>query len=76
TKWHMVDKCAKTLGIKPSEIISIGNDTNDITMLTHSGIGVAVANSTEDVKKTASLVSPYTNNQAGVAKALKELFNL
>ncbi len=41
---------AEHLGIKQEEVMAIGDNENDLTMVEYAGIGVAMANATENVK--------------------------
>ena len=59
-------------GIDISHSIAVGDSQNDLEILKAAGIGVAVGNAPEWVKKEADMVTD-TNNNAGVAKALKEV---
>jgi Cof subfamily protein (haloacid dehalogenase superfamily) len=50
------------------ETAAFGDAANDIPMLKKAGLGVAMANAPDDVKRAASRVSPWTNDDDGVAK--------
>jgi len=60
------------LGICPEEAIAFGDGNNDATMLAAAGMGVAMANAVPEMKATADMVTA-SNNEAGVALALKQL---
>lgn len=45
------------LGIKKEEIMAFGDGFNDIDMLNFAGIGIAMGNSSEEVKKEADYVT-------------------
>lgn len=62
---------AKLLEIEPSQIMAIGDGNNDIEMMAFSGLAVAMANASETVKSYADRLS-LTNNQAGVAYAIRQ----
>lgn len=49
-------------GIPLSEIIAVGDNHNDISMLEAAGLGIAVANANEYVKKAADYVCTASNN--------------
>lgn len=85
TRWHDggVDVIAKDggkrtavrryleeLGITPEEAIAFGDGENDMGMLELAGIGVALGNAEEAVKKAADYVTADIDDD-GVAKALK-----
>lgn len=50
------------------EIAAFGDAANDIPMLRKAGLGIAMANAPDDVKRAARRVSQWTNNDDGVAK--------
>ena len=56
----------------PEEIIAFGDAENDIDMLRFAGLGVAVANSPENVKRHADRIAP-ANTEEGVAQVLEEI---
>ncbi|KZU47322.1 hydrolase HAD superfamily Cof family [Lactiplantibacillus plantarum] len=43
-------------------------------MLAYAGLGVAMANGTDKIKATADDVTPYNNDQNGVARYLNDYF--
>ena len=63
---------AGDLGIDPEETLAFGDGSNDSSMLRAAGWGVAMANSTPDVKAAADEVTA-SNNEAGVAKVLRRI---
>lgn len=71
TKGNAVRYLAEMYGIKPDEVIAIGDSFNDIPMLTYAGLGVAMGNAPEIVKSHADYVT-YSNNENGVAHVLEK----
>ena len=59
--------------ISMNDVVAFGDNFNDIEMLESVGMGIAVANATNEVLRIADRVTD-TNKNNGVAKALKELF--
>ena len=57
------------LGIKTEQLIAFGDSYNDLSMLTAAGLGIAMGNAREDVKKQSDYVTDG-NNEDGIAKAL------
>lgn len=55
-KANGISRLASYLGVKMDEVMAIGDHQNDIEMLMNAGIGVAVANATEEVKEIADYV--------------------
>ncbi|ONI44304.1 HAD family hydrolase [Candidatus Epulonipiscioides gigas] len=62
---------AEYLNIKPIEIMSFGDAGNDIHMIEYAGLGVAMANATNEVKQASQFVTK-SNNEDGVAHAMKQ----
>jgi Cof subfamily protein (haloacid dehalogenase superfamily) len=58
------------LSIRPEEIIGIGDGYNDVEMISQSGLGVAMGNAPEDVRRLAKFVT-RTNDEHGVAHAIE-----
>jgi len=75
TKGNALKDLAKILNIKREEIIAIGDNHNDISMLEYAGYAIAVGNAEEAVKGIADLVTA-TNDEDGVAKALRQVLNM
>ncbi|MDM8271108.1 Cof-type HAD-IIB family hydrolase [Thermophilibacter provencensis] len=62
---------ARRLGISPEETMAIGDSSNDIPMIRAAGLGVAVANATDEAKAAADYVCAADNNAGGVAEAIE-----
>lgn len=60
---------AETLGIKPEEIMCIGDGMNDISMIKMAGLGVAMDNACPELKSVADFVTK-SNMENGVAYAI------
>ena len=70
-KGNAVMHLAKSLGVKQEEVVCIGDNENDIGMLTYAGLGVAMGNAEEIVKKSANYVTT-SNDEYGVAVAIEK----
>ena len=55
--------------MKPNQVVVFGDGYNDLSMLTAAGLGIAMGNAREDVKKQSDYVTDG-NNEDGIAKAL------
>ena len=53
------------------DIITVGNYYNDLDMLQHAAVGIAVANAVDDVKKACDIVTKADNNQGVVAEVIE-----
>lgn len=69
SKAHGLAVLTEKMGIKPEEVIAIGDNYNDIPMLEYAGLGIAMGNAPEEVKKTADITTS-SNNEDGVAQVL------
>ncbi|MGR3741410.1 Cof-type HAD-IIB family hydrolase [Companilactobacillus sp. DQM5] len=66
---------AKHQGYKPEEIMAIGDNLNDYSMIKMAGVGVAMKNAIPEIKEIANMQTD-TNVNDGVAKAIKKAINL
>ena len=74
SKGKAVIEVAKTIGVLPKEIISFGDNYNDIEMLASTGLSIAMGNAVPEVKQIADFVT-LSNQEDGVAYVLENLFN-
>lgn len=63
---------ARMLGVPPEETMAIGDSSNDISMIRAAGLGVAVANATDEAKAAADYVCRDDNDAGGVAEAIEK----
>lgn len=71
-----VETAAKSYGISRSDILAFGDEDNDFEMLAYVGWGVAMRNGIEKIKAIADDITPFTNEEDGVARYLEEYFSL
>jgi Cof subfamily protein (haloacid dehalogenase superfamily) len=55
-----------------NKVIAFGDNHNDEELIKHAGLGVAVANATDQLKALANYVSSFTNKEDAVAKAIEK----
>lgn len=72
SKSGAISVVAEKYGIARDEIIAIGDGHNDTDMIKWAGLGIAMGNAPEDVKKSADITAP-ANDEDGAAKILNEL---
>lgn len=65
-----MDKILEHFGFGIDESIAFGDGGNDISILQHAGIGVAMGNANDDVKEIADHITDSVDND-GIANALK-----
>lgn len=56
TKWSGIGTIAARLGVGAEEICAVGDDVNDLPMIRHAGLGIAMGNATAPVRDAADLV--------------------
>ncbi|MFL0249723.1 Cof-type HAD-IIB family hydrolase [Clostridium neuense] len=71
SKGSAVKVLADFYGIKQEEVMCIGDNENDLSMIEYAGMGVAMGNAEESVKKVSNYITD-TNNNSGVAKAINK----
>ena len=72
SKGHAVKTFANALGIKDYDIVAIGDNFNDVSMIQMAGIGVAMGNAEEGVKAVSDFVT-LPNHEGGVGHAIRTL---
>lgn len=71
SKGNAVRMLAKTLGIERNEIIAIGDNENDISMIRYAGLGIAMGNAEESLKEAADDITGHYEED-GVAQAVEK----
>ncbi len=69
-KGGVVDSLVKMLGIPADEIMTIGDQPNDVSMFNKSGVSVAMGQASDEVKQKATFVTD-SSEEEGFAKALE-----
>ncbi len=67
-----IDQVCRHYGIPLEQTMAFGDGGNDIEMLRHVGIGVAMGNASDEVKAVADIVTASVDED-GVAKALMQV---
>ena len=65
-------RLGEMLGILQEEIMVCGDGSNDLEMIRMAGVGVAMANAADEVKKAADYITE-SNEEDGVAKAIEKI---
>lgn len=73
-KGHALARYAKQLGIKPQNIVAVGDNFNDISMLRFAGVGIAMQQANAEVKVCADIISETDNHGDGVSRVLQQFF--
>ena len=69
SKGKAIELLANYYNIKKEEIIAIGDSDNDLSAIEFAGMGIAMGNANEKVKKKSNFVTDSNDND-GVAKAI------
>lgn len=68
-KWEAINFLINKLGIKKEEVVAIGDNVNDIEMIQHAGLGVAMGDSALSSKNIGDVIVKNCN-ESGVADAI------
>ena len=71
SKGHALERWANYRGIDRSEVMAIGDNYNDIEMLTFAGYPVIMGNASDDLKQNGWTVTLH-NDESGVAAAIEQ----
>jgi len=71
SKGNAILKLCEYLEVNIEDTIAFGDDINDYSMISTVGIGVAMSNAKEEIKKIAKEIT-LSNNEPGIAKVLRE----
>ncbi|ASK62692.1 phosphoglycolate phosphatase [Virgibacillus phasianinus] len=69
-KGSALQKICGKLDLKMDEIMTVGDSLNDMKMIQQAGLGIAMGNAQEAIKKAADFTTD-TNDRDGVAKAIE-----
>lgn len=72
-KARSMERLAKHMKIDREQIIAFGDGYNDLTMIEYAGVGIAMGNAVEELKKKADGITA-SNDEDGIALALEEYF--
>lgn len=75
SKSMAMEKIGELYNIKQEEMIAIGDGLNDLSMIQYAGLGVAMGNAADEVKKYSQFVTT-SNDEDGVGRVIDIFFNL
>ena len=70
-KGQTLKELCNILGVNQNEVIAIGDEENDLSMIKFAGLGIAMANARQTVKECADYIT-LSNNENGVGEAVKK----
>lgn len=65
-----LQKLCELIGFDSKNVIAVGDNDNDIEMIEYAGLGYAVKNATDNLKKAADKVTKRSNAQSAVAEII------
>ena len=71
-KWNAIQFLINELSINKDEVVAIGDNINDKMMIKESGLGIAMKNSSPEIKAISDYIT-NRNDEDGVAISLKKL---
>lgn len=72
SKGHAVERWANRRGIRPEQVMAIGDNYNDIEMLEFAGIPVIMANACSELRQAGYNLT-LSNDENGVAAAIEQV---
>lgn len=74
SKGEAVVMLCRMMGVPVENAVAVGDAANDLSMIAMAGIGVAMANGTDEVKAIADYVTLRDNNHDGIAEVVARFF--
>jgi hypothetical protein len=71
SKWRALSRLIEMEGCTPEQVICIGDEINDLEMISHAGLGVAMGNAIPAVKAVADYIT-RSNEEDGVADVVEQ----
>ena len=72
SKWHGIMQVIGPMGIDGSQVVAVGDDVNDLEMIRHAGLGVAMGNAIAPIKAAARWQVP-SHDEDGMAIAIDRI---
>lgn len=71
-KWSAISALAAERGVAAEQIAAIGDEINDVAMIRHAGLGVAMGNAIDPIKQVADRIT-LDQAEDGVAHAIEQI---
>jgi Cof subfamily protein (haloacid dehalogenase superfamily) len=75
SKWSALEELARRHDIAPEDICAVGDQLNDLPMVKHSGMGVAMGNGHDDLKEAADWVCGR-HDEDGLVEVVEHILEL
>lgn len=74
SKGEAVKMLCGMMNVPIENAVAVGDAANDLSMIQMAGIGVAMANGTDEVKAVAQYITERDNNHDGIAEVVEKFF--
>lgn len=74
SKGKAVQMLSHIMHVPITNTVAVGDAANDISMIEAAGVGIAMANATDEVKAAANAVTQRDNNHDGIAEVIQRYF--
>lgn len=71
-KWSAISALAAQRGVAAEQIAAIGDEINDVAMIRHAGLGIAMGNAIDPIKQVADRIT-LDQAEDGVAHAIEQI---
>ena len=71
-KGAVLPRFSEILGIDPKRIVAVGDYNNDVAMIKDAGVGIAVANATDEAKAASDYIT-VSNEEDAIAKIIEDI---
>ena len=72
SKGGLLPRLAAILGVDMAKTVAVGDYNNDVSMIKMAGVGIAVANATDEAKNAADRIT-VSNEESAIAKIISEI---
>lgn len=74
-KGEAVKRLCVSMNVPIENAVAVGDAANDLSMIEMAGIGVAMANGTDEVKAVANYITQRDNNHDGISEVVEKFFS-
>lgn len=71
-----IEAIAQSYDISSTDVIAFGDEANDYEMIQYAGHGVVMKNGVDSLKEVSDAITPFTNDEDGLAKYLQKYFDM
>ena len=73
TKWQVMEEICRTIGITTQEAAYMGDDLNDVEVISRTGFGAAPADACKEAKEAAQFVSAYPGGHGALRQWIEQI---